>query len=135
MTFFNDPVLQPDHAARAVGLAVAMRDHFAALSADWRRRGHVLEIGIGIATGYATLGRIGFEGRYDYGAVGPRDHPRGPAQRRGGAGRDPHRQPDLRRRRGRRSTPTPAGDRQLKGFSRPVPVYAVAGMQQEGRPT
>ena len=43
---------------------------FAALSADWRRRGHVLEIGIGIATGYATLGRIGFEGRYDYGAVG-----------------------------------------------------------------
>ena len=70
MTFFNDPVLQPDHAVRAVGLAVAMRDRFADLSADWRKRGHVLEIGIGIATGYATLGRIGFEGRYDYGAVG-----------------------------------------------------------------
>ena len=47
-----------------------MRDHFADLSADWRKRGYVLEIGIGIATGYATLGRIGFEGRYDYGAVG-----------------------------------------------------------------
>ena len=40
------------------------------LSADWRKRGYVLEIGVGIATGYATLGRIGFEGRYDYGAVG-----------------------------------------------------------------
>ena len=70
MTFFNDPVLQPDHAARAIGMAVAMRERFATLSDDWRRRGHVLEIGIGIATGYATLGRIGFEGRYDYGAVG-----------------------------------------------------------------
>ena len=45
MTFFNDPVLQPDHAARAIGLAVAMRDRFATLSADWRRRGHVLELG------------------------------------------------------------------------------------------
>ena len=70
MTFFNDPVIQPDHAARAIGMAVAMRDRFAPLSEDWRRRGHVLELGIGIATGYATLGRIGFEGRYDYGAIG-----------------------------------------------------------------
>ena len=59
MTFFNDPILQTDHAARAVRLAVAMRDHFADLSADWRRRGYVLEIGVGIATGYATLGGSG----------------------------------------------------------------------------
>jgi class 3 adenylate cyclase len=51
-------------------LAVAMRERFADLSADWRKRGYVLEIGIGMATGFATLGRIGFEGRYDYGAVG-----------------------------------------------------------------
>ena len=51
-------------------MAVAMRTRFADLSADWRKRGYVLEIGIGIATGYATLGRIGFEGRYDYGMVG-----------------------------------------------------------------
>jgi len=70
MTFFNDPVLQPDHAARAVGMAVAMRERFEELAVDWRKRGHSLEIGIGIATGYATLGRIGFEGRYDYGAIG-----------------------------------------------------------------
>ena len=70
MTFFNDPVIQADHASRAIGLAVAMRDRFAPLAEDWRRRGHVLELGIGIATGYATLGRIGFEGRYDYGAIG-----------------------------------------------------------------
>ena len=70
MTFFNDPVLQPDHAARAVGMAVAMRERFEEVAGDWRKRGHSLEIGIGIATGYATLGRIGFEGRYDYGAIG-----------------------------------------------------------------
>ena len=70
MTFFNDPVPQPDHAERAVRLALAMREHFAPLSAEWARHGYALELGIGIATGYATLGRIGFEGRYDYGAVG-----------------------------------------------------------------
>ena len=67
MTFFNDPVLQPDHAARAVGLAVAMRDVRGARRRLAQARAH-LDIGIGIATGYATLGRIGFEGRYDYGA-------------------------------------------------------------------
>jgi class 3 adenylate cyclase/DNA-binding NarL/FixJ family response regulator len=70
MTFFNDPVLQPDHAIRAVAMAIAMRERFEELAGDWRKRGHDLEIGIGIATGYATLGRIGFEGRYDYGAIG-----------------------------------------------------------------
>jgi|SoiMethySBSTD1v2_1073268.scaffolds.fasta_scaffold211159_1 adenylate cyclase len=70
MTFFNDPVLQPDHPARAVRMAVAMRARFEELATGWRKRGHELEIGIGIATGYATLGRIGFEGRYDYGAIG-----------------------------------------------------------------
>ena len=94
MTFFNDPVLQPDHAVRAVGLAVAMRERFAELASDWRKRGHVLEIGIGIATGYATLGRIGFEGRYDYGAIGQADHPGGAPQRRGWPGGDPHRAAD-----------------------------------------
>src|SRR5262249_48083428 len=70
MTFFNDPILQPDHAARAVAMAIAMRERFRDLAEGWRKRGYDLEIGIGIATGYATLGRIGFEGRYDYGAIG-----------------------------------------------------------------
>jgi class 3 adenylate cyclase len=70
MVFFNDPVLQEDHVARAVRMAVAMRARFEGLSAGWRKAGHELGLGIGIATGYATLGRIGFEGRYDYGMVG-----------------------------------------------------------------
>ena len=51
-------------------MAVAMRDRFAELADAWARRGHILGFGVGIATGYATLGRIGFEGRYDYGMVG-----------------------------------------------------------------
>jgi class 3 adenylate cyclase len=70
MVFFNDPVLQDDHELRAVRMAVAMRDRFGELASVWGSRGHKLGFGVGIATGYATLGRIGFEGRYDYGMVG-----------------------------------------------------------------
>jgi class 3 adenylate cyclase len=70
MIFFNDPVLQDDHVLRAVRMAIAMRRRFDELAASWAKRGNELGFGIGIATGYATLGRIGFEGRYDYGMVG-----------------------------------------------------------------
>lgn len=70
MVFFNDPAPLPDHQLAAVRTACEMRDRFGTLSADWRKRGYDLGLGIGIATGYATIGRIGFEGRYDYGAVG-----------------------------------------------------------------
>jgi class 3 adenylate cyclase len=59
-----------DHALAAVRAAVAIRRGFGELAAGWRRHGYELGLGIGIATGYATVGRIGFEGRYDYGAVG-----------------------------------------------------------------
>jgi class 3 adenylate cyclase len=68
--FFNDPVPCPDPAARAVRMAVAMRDAVATLLEDWRRRGHALGFGTGIAMGDATIGRIGFEGRFDYAAIG-----------------------------------------------------------------
>ena len=70
LVFFNDPVLQSDHEARAVRMAVAMRSRFEVLDAAWRRRGHDLGFGVGMAVGHATLGRIGFEGRYDYAAIG-----------------------------------------------------------------
>ncbi|HVN62421.1 MAG TPA: response regulator [Gaiellaceae bacterium] len=70
MVWFNDPVPCPDPAARAVRMALAMRDTVSELKERWRRRGHELDFSVGIALGYATLGRIGFEGRYDYGAVG-----------------------------------------------------------------
>ena len=70
MVFFNDPQPVVDHQLAAVRTACEMRERFAALSQAWRKRGYELGLGIGIATGYATIGRIGFEGRYDYGAVG-----------------------------------------------------------------
>ena len=70
MVFFNDPIPQRDHVARAVRMAIAMRSSFADLASEWADRGYNLGFGVGIATGYATLGRIGFEGRYDYGMVG-----------------------------------------------------------------
>jgi class 3 adenylate cyclase len=67
---FNDPLSCPDPAARAVRMAIEMRDCVADLSIQWRKQGHELGFGIGIAHGYATLGLIGFEGRYDYAAIG-----------------------------------------------------------------
>ncbi len=70
MVFFNDPIVQEDHVERAVRMAVEMRSRFEDLGAGWRKRGYELGFGIGIAVGYATLGRIGFEGRHDYGAIG-----------------------------------------------------------------
>jgi class 3 adenylate cyclase len=70
MTFFNDPIAVPDAPLRAVRMAVAMRSRFDELAASWRKKGYELGFGVGIALGYATLGRIGFEGRFDYGAVG-----------------------------------------------------------------
>ncbi|HKO32231.1 MAG TPA: GAF domain-containing protein [Candidatus Limnocylindria bacterium] len=70
MVFFNDPKFVDDHQFAAVRTAVEMRERFGILSTAWRKRGYVLGLGIGIATGFATLGRIGFEGRYDYAAIG-----------------------------------------------------------------
>jgi class 3 adenylate cyclase len=70
MAFFNDPIEQPDHAERAVRMAVAVRADVATLVESWRRSGFDLGLGIGIATGYATLGRIGFRDRVDYAAIG-----------------------------------------------------------------
>jgi len=70
MIFFNDPVEVVDPGPRAVRLAVAMRDRVDELVQRWKRRGHDLGCGFGIAQGYATICAIGFEGRVDYGAIG-----------------------------------------------------------------
>jgi class 3 adenylate cyclase len=70
MVFFNDPVPVANPDERAVRMAVAMRDRVRELRSGWRKRGHDLDLGVGIAQGYATIGAIGFEGRWDYGAIG-----------------------------------------------------------------
>jgi class 3 adenylate cyclase/HAMP domain-containing protein len=70
LILFNDPIPYPDHAERAVRMAVEMRDSVGRLTESWRNRGHALGFGIGIAVGYATLGQIGFDRRLEYAAVG-----------------------------------------------------------------
>jgi len=70
MIFFNDPIPMPDAPERAVRMAVAMRERAADLAIRWHRSGYDLDLGIGIAKGFATIGAIGFEGRWDYGAIG-----------------------------------------------------------------
>jgi class 3 adenylate cyclase/HAMP domain-containing protein len=70
MILFNAPIQFDDHTARAVRMAVEMRDTIGGLTDKWRNRGHNLGFGIGIALGYATLGQIGFEQRLEYAAIG-----------------------------------------------------------------
>ena len=70
MVFFNDPVPCDDPVERAVRMSLDIGEEVQALAAGWRRQGHDLTHRTGIAQGYATLGRIGFEGRFDYAAIG-----------------------------------------------------------------
>ena len=70
MILFNAPIQLDDHTARAVKMAVEMRDTIGPLTERWRNRGHTLGFGIGIAVGYATLGQVGFEQRLEYAAIG-----------------------------------------------------------------
>lgn len=70
MVFFNDPVPVANAAERTVRMALAMRKRVSELIVSWSSMGYELELGIGIAQGYATIGAIGYEGRWDYGAIG-----------------------------------------------------------------
>jgi adenylate cyclase len=70
MIFFNDPIQLANPIENAVRMALAMQQQFMPLRAAWRKRGYDLDLGIGIAQGYATLGAIGFEGRWDYACIG-----------------------------------------------------------------
>ena len=128
MVFFNDPVPCPDPAARAVRMAVEMRRGVGELAGAWRKRGHELGFGVGIALGYATLGKVGFEGRLDYGAIGPVTNlaSRLCDEARGGqilvSQRVYAAVEDL-------VQAEPAGEFSLKGFHRPVPSYNVLGVK------
>ena len=70
MIFFNDPVPVENPAERAVRMALGMRERLEGLRMMWRAEGYDLDFGVGIAQGYATIGMIGFEGRFDYGVIG-----------------------------------------------------------------
>ena len=132
MVFFNDPMPCSDPAERAVRLAIDMRDRAGALSASWRQRGHTLELGIGIAMGYATCGRVGFEGRSEYTAIGSVTNM---ASRLCGEAAGGQILVSQRIAAVVESLVVlePAGERMLKGFARPVPSFAVHGQWLDSR--
>jgi adenylate cyclase len=128
MLFFNDPVATPEFEAQTVRCGVAMRDRFRQLAASWRRRGYELDLGIGVALGYATLGRVGYEGHFQYNAIGNVVilASRLSAEAQGGEILITQRLhaavEDI-------VTVEPAKELRLKGFSRPVPTYNVLGLK------
>jgi class 3 adenylate cyclase len=70
VVIFNDPIPCQDHAQKAARMALEMRDRVKELRVAWLKMGYDLDLGVGLATGYATLGTVGFEGRMDYSTVG-----------------------------------------------------------------
>jgi adenylate cyclase len=128
MVFFNDPILQEDHVERCVRMAVDMRDRFVDLAAVWRHRGYELGFGVGIAVGYATLGRIGFDGRHDYGAIGNVTILASRLSSQAQAGQillSPRAQTMLEE----LIESEPVGELTLKGLARPVVASNVVGMR------
>jgi adenylate cyclase len=124
MVFFNDPVPLPDHELHAAKLAIAMRERIGGLAAAWRKRGHDLGIGAGIAAGHATLGQIGFEGRYDYGALGTVTNLAARLSDAAAAGQILLSQRAYSALEDRVQV-RPAADLDVKGFSHPVQAYEL----------
>ncbi len=128
MVFFNDPLPLDEHELQAIRLALAAQERFAQLAQRWRKRGTELGLGIGIEAGYATLGRIGFEGRYDYGVLGPVTNLASRLSTRASAGQILI---------GQRAfaaveeavEAASVGELELKGFGRPIAAYEVRGLR------
>ena len=124
MIFFNDPILCEDHTLCAVRMAVEMRSRAAELRAGWQKRGYDLDLGIGLACSYATLGNIGFEGRMDYGAVGNVTNLASRLCDEAKGGQILTNQKTLSKVEDRVETEAPL-ELKLKGFSRPVTAYNI----------
>ena len=131
MIFFNDPVVVPDPAARALHMAVAMRERVNEMSIVWGKHGYDLSLGIGIAQGYATIGAIGFEERLDYGAVGAVTNlaARLCGEAKGGqilTNRKTLSQFE------QLVEAEPIGEVSLKGFAKPISVYSIEALAKGG---
>jgi class 3 adenylate cyclase/transcriptional regulator with GAF, ATPase, and Fis domain len=131
MVIFNDPVPLPNPALHAVQMALEMRTVIGALIDKWRRMGHDLGFGIGIAHGYATLGTIGFEGRFDYAAIGTVANV---ASRLCDEARPGQIliSPRVLMAVENAVTVEPAGEFELKGIRRPMAVHNVTGLAGKG---
>jgi adenylate cyclase len=126
MVGFNDPVPVDNPALQAVRMALEMRAALGALIEKWRRLGHELGFGIGIAHGYATLGTIGFEGRFDYAAIGTVSNVASRLCDEAKPG-EILISPRVLMAVEDAISAEPAGDFALKGISRPLTAYNVVG--------
>ncbi len=128
MIFFNDPVLLPNPAEQAVRMALAMHARFAQLALGWKKRGYDLNMGVGVAQGYATIGAIGFEGRVDYGAIGTVTNlaARLCGEAKGGQTLVSQRVLGFIE---EKAMAESAGELNLKGFQRPVPAFNVISLR------
>jgi adenylate cyclase len=127
MVFFNDPLPCEDAPLRAVRMAVAMRNRIQGLAQSWTRHGYDLSFGVGVAQGYATLGRVGFEGRFDYTAIGNCTN----LAARLCAEARPWQilvSPRVHAAVEEFVTSEPVGELTLRGFSRPVATFNVVGL-------
>jgi class 3 adenylate cyclase len=129
MVFFNDPIPCLDPAGRAVRLAIEMRESARELAQAWSARGYTIGFGVGIAQGYATLGRIGFEGRFDYAAIGTVTNvaARLCAEAQDGQILVTHR---VASEVDNLAAASPIGQVQLRGLSRPVAVYNIDRLKE-----
>jgi adenylate cyclase len=128
LVLFNDPLPCPDPCERAVRMAIEMRNEIARLAAEWRSLGHELGFGVGIAHGPATLGVVGYEGRFQYSATGNVANLASRLCDEAGDGQilvdiNVHRaianSADVEAR----------GELALKGFSRPIEIFAIRGSE------
>jgi len=128
MVFFNDPLTCPDPSARAVRMSFAMREHATTLSRGWRKRGHELGFAVGIAQNYATIGNIGFEGRFQYSAIG---NVANLANRLCGEAREGQILVSQRVYAAVEALVTvePMGELRLKGFGKPLHAYNIVGLK------
>jgi class 3 adenylate cyclase/putative methionine-R-sulfoxide reductase with GAF domain len=124
MVFFNDPLPVEEHELQAIRLALAAQARVADVAETWRKRGIELSLGIGIEAGYATLGRIGFEGRFDYAAIGPVTNLASRLSTHASPGQILIGQRIFAATEEAVET-TPVGNLELKGFARPVVAYEV----------
>ena len=130
MVFFNDPIPQEDHTERAARMALEMQARVRELRPDWFKRGYDLDLGVGLAAGYATLGTVGFEGRMDYAAIGNVTNlaARLSAEAKGGQVLTNQRTlvkvEDL-------VEAEPVGELRLKGLSRPVAAFNILRLREK----
>jgi adenylate cyclase len=128
MIFFNDPVPVVDHELQAVRFALAAQRSIAELQQSWHKLGVELGLGVGIEAGHVTLGRIGFEGRYDYGAIGPLTNLASRLSTRAAAGQILI-GPRLFGAVEEAVDAVPLGHLDLKGFGRAVPAYQLDSLR------